>query len=263
MFYCESFDDVLLQRAHDVAVVEVEARDKGFPMRSAVTRIEVEIIRGSNPSPQWVEDYSLVPVLISENTPVNTVVKQLRAISPLPHSPVHYVIQQSELLEQSGQSRSFYIRVDQGTNEMSLLTYKTLDYEELPQYILTIKASVSEMCNCAYPLKCKSGLTKSSIMRLLLCSFQMKSTSRVTFLMQAFCFCDILSCLVTSMSDFCIMLDSSCMNQFIQKNCQYAIFQCAFYANCAMCLTVLLIVCEFDAYLSEPVLYLVNQSQYI
>jgi len=47
-----------------------------------------------------------------------------------------------ETPEQNGQPRSFYSRIDEQTNEMILLTYKTLDYEAIPQYTLTIKAAV-------------------------------------------------------------------------------------------------------------------------
>jgi len=125
-------------------LVEVEARDKGVPPQSTFTRIEVEITELSNAYPQWVEDYSLVPVRISENVPVNTIIKRLKATSSVPDSVVHYVIQPGETPEQNGQPRSFYIRIDDITNEMILLTYRTLDFEALPQYVLTIKAAVSQ-----------------------------------------------------------------------------------------------------------------------
>ena len=123
--------------------IEIEARDKGIPSRSGFVRMDIEITQTTNAYPQWQEDYSLVPARISENAPVNTVVKRLKAFSSIPDSLVNYVIQPGEIPEQNGQPRSFYHRIDEVTNEMVLLTYRPLDYEALPQYILTIKAAVS------------------------------------------------------------------------------------------------------------------------
>jgi Cadherin domain len=122
--------------------IEIEARDKGSPSKSSLVRMDVEITQTINAYPQWSEDYSLVPARISENAPVNTIVKRLRATSSIPDSLVNYIIQPGEVPEQNGQPRSFYFRIDDQTNEMILLTYRPLDYEALPQYMLTIKAAV-------------------------------------------------------------------------------------------------------------------------
>lgn len=123
--------------------LEVEARDKGTPSKSSHVLMDIDITQTINAYPQWVEDYSLVPARIGENSPVNTVVKRLRATSSIPNSLVHYIIEPRDTPEQNGQPRSFYSRVDERTNEMILLTYRPLDYEALPNYTLTIKAAVS------------------------------------------------------------------------------------------------------------------------
>lgn len=104
--------------------------------------MDIEITQTINAYPQWVEDYSLTPTRVSENAPVNTIVRRLKATSSIPDSLVNYIIQPGETPEQNGQPRSFYYRIDEQTNEMILLTYKPLDYENLPQYMLTIKAAV-------------------------------------------------------------------------------------------------------------------------
>jgi len=129
--------------------LEIEARDKGTPRRSSYVHMDIDITQTVNAYPQWVEDYSLVTARISENAPVNTVVKRLRATSSIPNSLVHYTIQPGEIPEQNSPPRSFYSRIDDQTNEMILLTYRPLDYEAVPQYTLTIKASV---CRLAFLL---------------------------------------------------------------------------------------------------------------
>lgn len=123
--------------------IEIEARDKGVPMKSFIVRMDIEITKTINAYPQWVEDYSIVSARLSENAPVNTIVKRLKATSSIPDSLVNYIIQPGETPEQNGQPRSFYYRIDDTSNEMILLTYRPLDYEALPQYTLTIKAAVS------------------------------------------------------------------------------------------------------------------------
>lgn len=124
--------------------LEIEARDKGEPVKSTQVTMDIEITQTINAYPQWVEDYSLVPTRVSENAPVNTIVRRLKATSSIPDSLVNYIIQPGETPEQNGQPRSFYYRIDEQTNEMILLTYKPLDYENLPQYMLTIKAAVRD-----------------------------------------------------------------------------------------------------------------------
>jgi hypothetical protein len=104
--------------------------------------MDIQITQTVNAYPQWVEDYSEAPVQLSENAPVNTIVKKVKAISSIPDSYVNYVIQPGETPEQNS-LRSFYSRIDEETNEMVLLTYKPLDYEALSSYTITIKAAVS------------------------------------------------------------------------------------------------------------------------
>jgi len=105
-------------------------------------RMDIDITQTVNAYPQWEEDYSLRTARISENAPTNTIVMRLKATSSIPDSLVNYIIQQGDTVEQNGQ-RDFYLRNDDKSNEAILLTYRTLDYEALPQYILTIKAAVS------------------------------------------------------------------------------------------------------------------------
>ena len=105
--------------------------------------MDIEITQTINAYPQWDEDYAATPARISENAPVNTIVKRLKAGSSIPDSLVNYIIQPGETPEQNGQPRSFYFRIDEKTNDMILLTYKPLDYEAVRQYTLTIKAAVS------------------------------------------------------------------------------------------------------------------------
>lgn len=105
--------------------------------------MDIEITQTINAYPQWLEDYTSGVARVSESSPVNTVVKRLKATSSIPDSLVNYIIQPGETPEQNGQPRSFYYRIDEQTNEMILLTYRPLDYETLPQYTLTIKAAVS------------------------------------------------------------------------------------------------------------------------
>ena len=123
--------------------LEIEARDRGLPSKSSFVRMDIEITQTVNAYPQWVEDYTTVVARISESEPVNTIVRRLKAISTIPDSLVNYIIQPGETPEQNGQPRSFYCRIDEERNEMILLTYRPLDYETVPQYILTIKAAVS------------------------------------------------------------------------------------------------------------------------
>lgn len=104
--------------------------------------MDIEITKMMNAYPQWIEDYSSKPVRISENVPVNYIVARLKATSSMPNSDVNYFIQNGETPEQNGPPRSFYQRIDEKTNEMVLMTYRTLDYETIPRYILTIKAAV-------------------------------------------------------------------------------------------------------------------------
>jgi len=133
----------------------IEARDKGTPSRSSTVHMDIYITQTINAYPQWVDEYSLVPARISENAPVNTIVKRLRATSSIPNSLVNYIIQPGETPEQNGQPRSFYYRTDDRTNEMILLTYRPLDYEALPQYTLIIKAAVSHFVTIIASVKCR------------------------------------------------------------------------------------------------------------
>jgi len=112
--------------------------------------MDIEITQTTNAYPQWSEDYSAIPTRISENAPVNTIVRRLKATSAIPDSLINYIIQPGETPEQNGQPRSFYYRIDEMTNEMILLTYKQLDYEAVPQYTLTIKAAVSKSFRLPY-----------------------------------------------------------------------------------------------------------------
>jgi hypothetical protein len=127
----------------DQVQIQIEARDKGTTPKHSIVKMDIEITQTINAYPQWVEDYSLTSVKISENAPVNTLVKVLKAISSIPDSQVNYVIQPGETLETNGQPRSFYLRNDDKNKETALLTYRPMDYEALPQYVLTIKAAVS------------------------------------------------------------------------------------------------------------------------
>lgn len=104
--------------------------------------MDIEVTETMNAYPQWAEDFTLSPARVSENAPVNTIVKRLKATSSIPDSLVNYVIQPGETLEQNGQPRSFYCKIDESRNEMIVLTYRPLDYETVPQYTLTIKAAV-------------------------------------------------------------------------------------------------------------------------
>ena len=52
------------------------------------------------------------------------------------------------MAEQNGEPKSFYSRIEEGTNEMLLLVYRPLDFEVTPEYTLTIKAAVC----CLYRL---------------------------------------------------------------------------------------------------------------
>lgn len=104
--------------------------------------MSIQITQTVNAYPQWLDDYSSTPITLSENAPVNTIVKRVKATSSIPDSYVNYVIQPGETPEQNS-LRSFYYRIDEETNEMVLLTYKPLDYESLSSYTITIKAAVS------------------------------------------------------------------------------------------------------------------------
>ena len=55
---------------------------------------------------------------------------------------VGYVLVPGESVEENGPPRSFYIKVDERSGEMLLMTYRPLDYETVPRYVLTVKATV-------------------------------------------------------------------------------------------------------------------------
>ena len=120
----------------------IEARDKGTPPKSTTVEMEIKITQTVNSYPQWAEDYTAHPVRVTENAPINTIVKRLKAYSSIPDSAVNYIIQPGETPEQNGQPRSFHYRIDEANNEMLLLTYRPLDYESLRKFYITIKAAV-------------------------------------------------------------------------------------------------------------------------
>ena len=104
--------------------------------------MDIEITQTMNEYPQWVEDYTSASVRLSENVQVNHPVKIIKATSTVPDSSLNYFISRGDTPEQNGDPKSFYSRLDEVTNEMTLLTYRPLDYESLPRYTLTIKAAV-------------------------------------------------------------------------------------------------------------------------
>ena len=123
--------------------LEIEARDRGLPTKTSTVLMDIEITKIMNAYPQWIEDYSATPVIISENVKVNHVVARLKATSSMPNSFVNYFIQQGETAEQNGPPRTFYYQTDEKTNQMIIMTYLPLDFETISQYTLTIKAAVS------------------------------------------------------------------------------------------------------------------------
>ena len=126
----------------------------GDPPKSSEAKIVVEVLAKVVDMPQWMEDYSKSTIFVDENVPVNHPVKRFKAVSSLNISTppmdllLNYFIAPGENPEQNGPPITFYHRHDEVTNEMILLTYRTLDYETIPRYTLTIKAAVS--CFCLY-----------------------------------------------------------------------------------------------------------------
>ena len=127
------------------ANLEVEARDQGREPMTRSVKVQIDITQTVNAYPQWVEDYSARPIQLPENVPVNYLVKRLKAFSNMPDATVNYVIQPGETPEQNGAPRSFHTRIDESSNEMLLYVYRALDYEAIPKYTLTIRASVSTL----------------------------------------------------------------------------------------------------------------------
>jgi len=77
--------------------LEIEARDRGSPMKNSFVRMDIEITQTVNAFPQWLDDYTTVMTRVSENAPVNTEVMRLKATSSIPDSLVNYVIQQGKI----------------------------------------------------------------------------------------------------------------------------------------------------------------------
>ena len=120
----------------------VEGRDGGSPSRSSDVTVSIEITQTVNAYPQWVQDYSAEPIKLSENVPVNYIVKRLKALSSVPDATVNYLIKNGETPEQNAPPQSFYPTINASTNEMLLRVYRALDYETVRRYTLTIKAAV-------------------------------------------------------------------------------------------------------------------------
>lgn len=132
-----------LQR--ESAKLVIVARDNGKRPKNRTVDVKIDITQTVNAYPQWVEDYSARPIQLPENVPVNYLVKRLKAYSNMPDATVNYVIQPGETAEQNGAPRSFYTRIDESSNEMLLYVYRALDFETIPKYTLTIRASVSQL----------------------------------------------------------------------------------------------------------------------
>ena len=128
----------------DQVDLEIEARDNGDTPKKRQVKVSIDITQTVNAYPQWKEDYSARAIMLPENVPVNYLVKRLKANSNMPDATVNYVIQPGETAEQNGSPRSFHAKIDESTNEMLLLVYRALDFETIPKYTLTIRASVSD-----------------------------------------------------------------------------------------------------------------------
>lgn len=120
----------------------VEARDKGVPSKSNVAQVTVYITQTMNVYPQWDRDYSQTPLTISENVPVDTIIMRMKATSGNDDSLVHYTIKRGDTPEQNNPI-SFHYAIDSSSNEMLIKTYKPLDFETIPVYTLTVRATVS------------------------------------------------------------------------------------------------------------------------
>lgn len=78
---------------------------------------------------------------------------------------VGYVLVPGESVEENGPPRSFYIKVDERSGEMLLMTYRPLDYETVPRYVLTVKATVLPVdgneclgtCGVAWTVNMRNG----------------------------------------------------------------------------------------------------------
>ena len=92
--------------------------------------------------PKWIEDYSSNPIRIRENTPVDTVIYSLKALSSIADPEVTYFIKPGNTPEQNGEPRSFYSTTIQSNMSMALKVYRGLDFEQTSDYKLTIRVSV-------------------------------------------------------------------------------------------------------------------------
>ena len=68
----------------------IEARDNGNPQKSSDVNVGIDITQTVNAYPQWERDYSASPIKLSENVPVNYIVKRLKAISSVPDTTVSF-----------------------------------------------------------------------------------------------------------------------------------------------------------------------------
>ena len=123
-------------------MLTVEARDKGVPSKVSTAQVNVYITQTMNVYPQWERDYSILPITISENVGVDQIIMRMKATSGNDDSLVHYTIKQGLTPEQNNPI-SFHYAIDSMNNEMLVKTYKSLDFESIPEYTLTIRATVS------------------------------------------------------------------------------------------------------------------------
>ena len=139
LFFCSQINKVIL---------EIKAQDNGHPARSSTVTMTITInTQLVNQYPQWIEDYSAMPILLNETIHINYyVVAILKATSSVPGATMRYLIQPSQSPEQNGYPRSFYHTINSATNEMMLRVFSPLDYESIPRYTLTIRALVSFIC---------------------------------------------------------------------------------------------------------------------
>ena len=74
--------------------LRVRAQDRGAQPKETGVVVEIHIQKQMNSFPQWLEDYSARPILLTENAQRDHVVMRLKAISQNLDSPyVNYVIQ--------------------------------------------------------------------------------------------------------------------------------------------------------------------------
>ncbi|CAH1778847.1 unnamed protein product [Owenia fusiformis] len=127
-------------------ILEVKATDRGTPPRSDTAEVEISIKDTVNKPPVWIENIDNTPITILENTPQDDVVGTYRAQSQIEGNPgVSYSIQ-TGVSPESNNPKSFFSRtIDTGNSDvpsaMEVLVLDYLDYEKIPEYILTLRVA--------------------------------------------------------------------------------------------------------------------------